>query len=317
MAKQVIRIELQAIEDLKDRINHDFAEACHIILNCTGRVIVLGMGKSGHIARKIAATLASTGSPAFFIHPAEANHGDLGMMTSKDVVIAISNSGETPELLNIIPLIKRLDIPLIAFTGHLKSTLARTARIHLDTHVKQEACSLGLAPTSSTTAALVMGDALAIALLEARGFTSEDFARFHPAGTLGRHLLLNVKDIMHIGDEIPIVKQHCILDLALVEITQKSLGMTAIVDPEGILVGIFTDGDLRRVLDKNEDIHTTPISKVMTHDCMTISPKQLAAEALNIMQKNKVTSLVVIDTPKQPMPIGVIHMHDLLRAGVV
>lgn len=315
VGKNVIHSEIRAIQALIPRIGAEFLKACQLMLACDGRIVVLGMGKSGHIGRKIAATLASTGSPAFFVHPGEANHGDMGMITNNDVALAISNSGETPELLNILPLIKRFEVPLMAMTGNCQSTLARTADIHLDISVEEEACSLGLAPTSSTTATLVMGDALAVALLEARGFTPEDFAQFHPGGTLGRRLLLRVQDIMHTRDEIPFVDENCLLDEALVEITKKSLGMTAVVNKDGFLVGIFTDGDLRRTLDQNHDIHTTPINKVMTRNCITIEPKLLAAEALSIMQNHKVTSLLMVDDQKRPT--GVIHMHDLLRAGVI
>ena len=315
VGKKVIQSEIQAIQALIARIDASFSRACQLMLACEGRIVVLGMGKSGHIGRKIAATLASTGAPSFFVHPGEASHGDMGMITRKDLALAISNSGETPELLKIVPLIKRFDVPLIAMTGKAESTLARAANIHLDISVEQEACSLGLAPTSSTTATLVMGDAIAIALVEARGFTSEDFAQFHPGGALGRRLLLRAQDIMHTDKEIPIVHENCLLDEALMEITQKSLGMTSIIDGNGLLAGIFTDGDLRRTLDNGYDVHTTRIDKVMTRDCITIEPKLLAAEALSIMQHHKVTSLLVIDNGKRP--IGVLHMHDLLRAGVI
>jgi len=315
IAKSVISIELEAIQALMPRIDTHFASACEIILACKGRVVVLGMGKSGHIGRKIAATLASTGTTAFFVHPGEANHGDMGMITPRDVVLVISNSGETPELLNILPLIKRLGVPLLVMSGKPTSTLAKEASINLNIAVRKEACPLGLAPTSSTTATLVMGDALAIALLEAKGFTSEDFARVHPGGLLGRRLLLHVQDIMHAGNEMPIVQEDCQLDEALMEITKKSLGMTIVVNAQGHLAGIFTDGDLRRTLDQDHDIHATKISKVMTRNCKTISPKLLAAEALQIMQQNKITALVAVDDNQQP--IGVLHMHDLLRAGVL
>lgn len=315
VGKEVIQSEIQAIQALIPRIGATFSDACEHMLACQGRIIVIGMGKSGHIGCKIAATLASTGSPAFFVHPGEASHGDMGMITHKDLVLAISNSGETPEVLNILPLLKRFEVPLIAMTGNSQSTLARNANTHLDISVKEEACSLGLAPTSSTTATLVMGDALAIALLEARGFTPEDFAQFHPGGSLGRRLLLRVLDIMHTNDEIPIVNENCVLDEALIEVTQKSLGMTAITNNNNQLVGIFTDGDLRRTLDQGHDIHNTQISTVMTRNPLTIEAKLLAAEALSIMQNHKITSLVVIDEQKHP--IGVLHMHDLLRAGVI
>lgn len=315
LGKAVIQTEAQAVLDLEKRIDKNFAEACRNLLACEGRIVVMGMGKSGHIGSKIAATLASTGTPAFFVHPGEANHGDLGMITRKDTALAISNSGETPEILNLLPLIKRLGIPLISLTGNPNSTIAKVATINLDIHVEKEACPLGLAPTSSTTAALVMGDALAIALLEARGFTSDDFALFHPGGSLGRRLLLRIDDIMHTGETIPVVHEDCLLDKALIEITQKRLGMTAIVGSDGLLRGIYTDGDLRRTLDHGHDVHTTKISKVMTQNCITIPPKTLAAEALQIMEKHKITSLLVVDHSRIPM--GVVHMHDLLRAGVV
>lgn len=311
----VIKSEIQAIQALIPRIGKTFSQACELMLACQGRIIVIGMGKSGHIGRKIAATLASTGSPSFFVHPGEANHGDMGMITEKDLVLAISNSGETPEVLNILPLLKRFKVPLVAMTGNIQSTLARNADTSLDISVKEEACSLGLAPTSSTTATLVMGDALAVALLEARGFTPEDFAQFHPAGSLGRRLLLRVDDIMHTDKEIPMVIEDCLLDEALIEVTQKSLGMTTIINDNKQLVGIFTDGDLRRTLDQGHDIHATKISKVMTHNPQTIYSKLLAAEALSMMQQHKITSLVVINEQKQP--VGIVHMHDLLRAGVI
>lgn len=314
IAKSVISTEIEAIQALIPRIDHHFSDACETMLACTGRIIVLGMGKSGHIGRKIAATLASTGTTAFFVHPGEANHGDMGMITPNDVALILSNSGNTPELLNIVPLIKRLGVPLIVMTGQPNSALARSATITLDVSVQKEACSLGLAPTSSTTVTLVMGDALAIALLDARGFTSEDFAKMHPGGMLGRRLLLHVHDIMHTGDEMPIVKANSPVDEALVEITQKRLGMTAVVNDEGVLAGIFTDGDLRRTLDQGYDVHTTKITMVMTRNCITISSKLLAAEALQIMQKNKVTALLIVEDENRP--IGVVHMHDLLRSGV-
>ncbi len=311
----VIETESQAVSALAQRIGHSFSIACEHLLACQGRIVVTGMGKSGHIGGKIAATLASTGSPAFFVHPGEANHGDMGMITPKDVVLALSNSGETNEILSILPLIKRLDIPLIAMTGNPQSTLARAATVNLDISVEQEACPLGLAPTSSTTVALVMGDALAIALLEVRGFTAEDFAMTHPGGTLGRRLLLHINELMHTGTELPTVKQETNLTQALMEMTQKGFGMTAIVDDQNHLIGIYTDGDLRRTLDAGLDIRTTPISEVMTRNCKTIKANILAAEALNIMESYKITSLLIVD--EQNTLIGLIHMHDLLRAGVV
>lgn len=315
LGQAVIATEMQAIESLQKKIDDHFVNACETMLNCKGRIVVIGMGKSGHIARKIAATFASTGTPAFYVHPSEASHGDMGMITPEDVVIGISYSGETNELINIIPTLKRLGTTLIAITGKPSSTLGKSAAICLDVSVEQEACPLGLAPTSSTTATLVMGDALAIALLDARGFTSDDFARIHPGGSLGRRLLLHIDDIMHTNNSIPIVKPDCLLDQALIEITQKSLGMTAVVSDNGELIGIFTDGDLRRTIDKGYDIHNTLIRDVMTEKSVTASPKLLAAEALKIMQEYKITSLIVTDESR--IPLGVVHMHDLLRAGVI
>lgn len=264
LGKAVIATELRAIQSLHARIDEKFVTACNTLFNCKGRVVVLGVGKSGHIAKKIAATLASTGTPSFYVHPSEASHGDMGMVTPQDVALAISYSGETPEIINLLPTLKRLGVALIALTGKMQSTLARIADTVIDVSVEQEACPLGLAPTSSTTATLVMGDALAIALLEARGFTADDFARIHPGGSLGRRLLLHIADLMHPKDKMPIVKPDCLLDEALVEITKKSLGMTTVVSDSGQLLGVFTDGDLRRTLDKGYDIHRTPIEKVMT-----------------------------------------------------
>ncbi len=315
LGKAVIKTELRAIKQLEQRIDESFVAACHLILGCNGRVVVTGMGKSGHIAHKIAATFASTGTAAFFVHPAEASHGDIGMITPEDVVLAISYSGETNEVINLLPTIKRLGTPIISMTSNPASILARSAKVNLDISVTEEACPLGLAPTSSTSVTMVLGDAIAIALLEARGFTSEDFARVHPGGTLGRRLLLHVDDVMHIGDSIPKVSPDCLLDEALVEITKKSFGVTTIVDNKGKLLGIFTDGDLRRTLDRDYDIHTTPIKEVMTKNSISIRPKMLAAEALQIMQKHKITSLIVLN--KKKSPIGLIHMHDLLRVGVI
>lgn len=311
----VIETESNAINALKARINANFAKACELLLNCAGRIVVLGMGKSGHIGGKIAATLASTGSPAFFVHPGEAAHGDLGMITKKDVVLAISNSGETSEIITLLPIIKRLNIPLVSLTGNPNSTIARTSNVNLDISVEKEACPLGLAPTSSTTATLVMGDALAIALLEARSFTAEDFALSHPRGALGKRLLLRIDDLMRRGDALPRVTDDAGLNEALVEMNIKRLGMTSIINKEGKLVGIFTDGDLRRVLDAGLNIHTTKIKEVMTPNCKTITPGLLAAEAIQIMETHKITALMVID--QQQMPIGVVHLHDLLSAGVV
>lgn len=310
--QRTVRLEQQAIEALHSRIDRHFAAACKTLLACTGRVVVTGMGKSGHIANKIAATLASTGTPAFFMHPGEASHGDLGMLTNSDVVIALSGSGTTDEIITLLPLIKRIGAPLIAMTGNTSSTLAQTADIHLDAHVKEEACPLGLAPTSSTTTALVMGDALAVALLEARGFSAEDFALSHPGGTLGKRLLLKVSDVMQ--SDFPHVKPQTPLSDALMVITQKGLGMTTIIGDDGSLSGIFTDGDLRRALDKRKDLHNTAIAELMTAQCKTIQADMLAAEALNIMENNNISTLVVID--KSNIPCAVVHIHTLIKAGL-
>lgn len=316
LGKAVVETELREITRLLDRIDENFANACRHMLACTGRIVVLGMGKSGHIGGKFAATLASTGSPAFFVHPGEASHGDLGMITASDVVIAISNSGETQEILTILPIIKRLHVPLIAMTGNPESTLAKNASVHINTGVEQEACPLGLAPTCSTTATLVMGDALAIALLEARGFTREDFALSHPGGSLGRRLLLHINDIMHTGDEIPRVDAGAPLSDALLEMSRKGLGMTAVLDDRGTLKGIFTDGDLRRLFgDKDIDIHRTTIGEVIREGCRTATAGMLAAEALEMMQRHKINGLLIVDD--QQRLVGAINMHDLLRAGVV
>ena len=313
--KKVVEIEAAAILALTDHINEDFAAACQLMLSCEGRIVVIGMGKSGHIGHKIAATLASTGSPAFFVHPGEASHGDLGMITAKDVVLALSNSGETSEVTAILPVIKRINVPLISMTGSAKSTLSRFANVNLDTSVQQEACPMNLAPTASTTAALVMGDALAVALLEARGFTEDDFALSHPGGSLGRRLLLRVEDIMHKDALVPIVNLNTPLSDALLEMTEKRLGMTCIVDDAGKLVGIYTDGDLRRTLAHSIDFKTTPISQVMTAGGKTIAANKLAAEALQIMESSAINALIITDEKNRP--IGALNMHDLLRAGVV
>lgn len=315
LATAVIEIESQAVKALADRIGDDFVRACHFMLECKGRIVVTGMGKSGHIGSKIAATLASTGTPAFFVHPGEASHGDLGMITPQDVVIVLSNSGETSELLTIVPIIKRQGVPLIAMTGNPRSSLASHASIHIDISVEQEACPLGLAPTSSTTATLVMGDALAVALLESRGFTAEDFARSHPAGSLGRRLLLHIDEIMHSGEAVPNVPTDALLSEALVEMSKKGLGMTAITDREQQVVGIFTDGDLRRALDREADFHSTGIREVMTSPCTTITPHTLAAEALQVMEQRMINGLLVVD--ESGRLVGALNMHDLLRAGVM
>jgi len=315
-ALAVIDTEIRAIEVLRTRIDSHFLKACQLMLACQGRVVVSGMGKSGHVAGKIAATLASTGTPAFFVHPAEASHGDLGMITAKDVVLAISNSGETDELLTILPLIKRQGIALIVMTGNQASSLAQLADAHLDVSVPAEACPLGLAPTASTTAALVMGDALAIALLEARGFTAEDFARSHPAGSLGRRLLLHISDVMHMGDQIPMIGTDATLSEALVEMTRKGLGMTAIVDNDQRLLGIFTDGDLRRVVDDAKiDLRTTSVMQLMTRGAKTISADKLAVEAARLMEEYKIHALIVVDHADRV--VGALNIHDLLRARVV
>lgn len=314
-ALRAIRIERDAIQALEDRIDDHFTRACEVIMACKGRVVVTGMGKSGHIGNKIAATLASTGTPAFFVHPGEASHGDLGMITNQDVVIAISNSGNTSEVVTILPLIKRMGAPLISMTGNPDSVLAKEAVANLDVRVAVEACPLGLAPTSSTTATLVMGDALAVALLEARGFSAEDFAFSHPGGSLGRRLLLKVSDIMHTGDQIPKVTEGTKLSGALLEMSRKGLGMTTVVDTKGNLTGVFTDGDLRRTLDKPIDIHNTTIETVMTRQGKTIEADHLAAEALNIMEEMKINALPVTD--HTGALVGAINMHDLLRAGVI
>jgi arabinose-5-phosphate isomerase len=315
LARAVLELEATAVRDLVPRVDDTFVAAARLILACHGRIVVLGMGKSGHVANKIAATLASTGTPAFFVHPGEASHGDMGMITPLDVVLALSNSGETDELVVLIPLLKRLGVPLIAMTGNAASSLAESATVHLHVGVAQEACPLGLAPTSSTTAALAMGDALAVALLEARGFTQEDFARSHPGGALGRRLLLKVRDLMHTGDDIPAVGPQTPLATALLEMTRKGLGITAVVDDEGRALGIFTDGDLRRAIDRGLDVRAIPIAEVMTAHCKTISPDLLAAEATAIMQDTKINALLVVD--EQRILRGAINMHDLLKARVV
>ena len=315
LGRAVIDTEARAVQALAGRIDSDFVRACEYLLACEGRIVVLGMGKSGHIGGKIAATLASTGSPAFFVHPGEASHGDLGMITPKDVVMAFSNSGETEEILTILPLIKRLGVPLIALTGNPPSTLGRAADVHIDVSVEQEACPLGLAPTASTTAALAMGDALAVALLESRGFTADDFALSHPGGRLGRRLLLLIRDIMHSGERLPKVRPDVLLVDALMEMSSKGLGMTAVVDDDDRLIGVFTDGDVRRALDNNVDVHHTAIDAVMSKGCKTVGPDDLAAEALRLMETYKINALLVVDDDGHL--VGALNMHDLLRAGVV
>ncbi len=315
LGRAVLETEAGAVAQLAARIDDNFVKACQHILACGGRTVVLGMGKSGHIGGKLAATLASTGTPAFFVHPGEASHGDLGMITSSDVVIALSNSGETEEIISLLPVIKRLGVPLIAMTGNTRSTLAQEATVSIDVGVDKEACPLGLAPTASTTAALAMGDAIAVALLEARGFSSNDFALAHPGGTLGRRLLLHVADIMHTGTEIPVVTGATRLSEALVEMSAKGLGTTAVVDDDNKVIGIFTDGDLRRTLDKDIDIKHTPVTAVIGGRCKTISADKLAAEALAMMEEFKINALLVVDDNRNL--IGILNMHDLLRARVM
>jgi len=315
LGRAVLEIEADAVRALQQRIDANFIAACRYMLACQGRIVVVGMGKSGHIGSKVAATFASTGTPAFFVHPGEASHGDLGMIVAGDVVLAISNSGETDEILTILPLIKRLGVPLITLTGNPDSRMARAATANIDISVEKEACPLGLAPTSSTTATLAMGDALAVSLLEARGFTAEDFARSHPGGRLGRRLLLLIDEIMHCGDSIPRVAESVSLSEALVEMTRKGLGMTAVVAADGHLAGIFTDGDLRRVLDHRIDVHEVGIRDVMTAGCKTARQGMLAAEALQMMEEYKINALLVVDEEKRL--VGALNMHDLLRAGVV
>ena len=315
-ARTVIATEAAAIHALEARINGDFVQACRLILGCQGRVVVSGMGKSGHVGRKIAATLASTGTPAFFVHPGEASHGDLGMITVHDVVLALSNSGETDELLFILPVIKRQGIPLIAITGNPRSSLANQADVHLDASVPSEACPLGLAPTASTTAALAFGDALAIALLEARGFTSDDFARSHPAGSLGRRLLLHISDVMHTGDGVPRVGPEASVTQALMEMTHKHLGMTAVIDDQDRLLGVFTDGDLRRALDDDGvDLREATVASLMSRGPKTIGADKLAVEAAQLMEKHQIHALLVVDEAQRV--VGALNIHDLLRARVV
>jgi len=314
-ARRVLEIEARAIQDLIPRINQSFAAACELCLKCEGRVVVTGMGKSGHIAGKLAATLASTGTPAFFVHPAEASHGDFGMITRKDVVIALSNSGETAELITLLPLLKRADVELITMTGNLNSTLAKVASAVLDVGVDEEACPLNLAPTASTSAALAMGDALAVALLEARGFTQEDFALSHPGGSLGRKLLLRVADVMRTGEAIPKVTADTRVIEGLMEMTSKGLGMTAVAANDGRLQGIFTDGDLRRRLDAGIDLHSATMEQVMTSQCKTTYPEMLAAEAVHMLEQHNINSLVVVDDAG--MLVGALNVHDLFRAGVM
>lgn len=311
----MLATEAEAVAALGERLGDEFAAACRLILDCRGRTVVTGMGKSGHVGHKIAATLASTGSPSFFLHPAEASHGDIGMITGADVVIALSNSGETAELLAILPQIKRLGVPLVALTGNRSSTLARYATVTLDVSVPAEACPLNLAPTASTTAALAMGDALAVAVLEARGFTEEDFARSHPAGSLGRRLLMHVDEVMRRGAELPAVGPDMLLGAGLLEMSRKGLGMTTVLDERGRVLGIFTDGDLRRALDRQIDVHATAMREVMKTGCKVARPRMLAAEAVRLMQEHSITALPVVDD--EGRLVGALNVHDLLRAGVM
>lgn len=315
LAGRVLEIESRAVNALKQRLDGSFADACRLCLDTTGRVVVTGMGKSGHIGGKIAATLASTGTPSFFMHPAEASHGDLGMITAQDLLLAVSYSGETAEVVTILPLVKRMGAKLISMTGKPGSTLAKAADVHLNVAIDEEACPLNLAPTASTTATLAMGDALAVALLECRGFTAEDFARSHPSGSLGKRLLLRVSDVMHTGDEIPAVGENVSLSAGLLEMTRKSLGMTAIVDDSNRISGIFTDGDLRRALDAGIDVHKTDMKTVMHRNCKTIAPDVLAAEAVHLMEEHKITALLVADPDKRL--VGALNVHDLFRAGIM
>ena len=313
-AHDVITLEAQAVNDLLSKVDAQFVSACHIMTACKGRVVVTGMGKSGHIAGKIAATLASTGTPAFFVHPGEASHGDLGMITQQDVVLALSNSGETTEILTLLPIIKRLAVPLIAMTGRAESSLASFSSAHLSNAVEKEACSLGLAPTASTTVALVLGDALAVSLMTMRGFTRDDFALSHPGGSLGRRLLVLVGDIMHTGKQLPVVKEETGIMDALIEMTAKKLGMTAVINESGALSGIFTDGDVRRLLERAIDVKITPVSQVMTVNCQVIGRNVLAAEAMQVMEEKKINALIVVDENRKV--IGALNMHDLIHAGI-
>jgi arabinose-5-phosphate isomerase len=315
LGRAALGIEIDGLRAQIPRLGREFARACRICLSCRGRIVVTGMGKSGHIGGKVAATLASTGTPAFFMHPGEASHGDVGMITREDAVLALSNSGETEEILTIVPAIKRLGVPLIAFTGNASSALARIATVHLDIGVPAEACPLNLAPTASTTAALAVGDALAVTLLKARGFTEEDFARSHPAGALGRRLLLHVGDVMRTGDAVPKVTPDTTLAEGLMEVTGKGLGMTAVVDPSLRVLGIFTDGDLRRALDRSLDLRGTRMEDVMTRDAKRVRANTLAQEAVLLMEKHRITSLIVVDA--SDVVVGALNVHDLLRAGVV
>ena len=314
IGKKVLDIESTAIAKLKDQLDNNFDIACQLCLDCTGKIIVMGIGKSGHIADKLAATLASTGTPSFFVHPGEASHGDLGMISKSDVVMALSNSGKTEEIVNLLPILKNMGIKIIAMTGDDNSTIATASDVHIDVGVEEEACPMNLSPTASTTAALAMGDAIAVALLEKRGFSVEDFAKSHPGGSIGKKLLLLVQDIMHMEELIPVVLQDDKLARGLIEMSEKALGMTAIINKKEELVGIFTDGDLRRTLEANVDIQTTLMKEVMTQNCITVRPNLLAVKAVEIIQENKITSLVVIEENKI---VGALNIHDLFRAGVM
>ena len=314
IGKKVLDIESAAIAKLKDELDNNFENACQLCLDCNGKIIVMGIGKSGHIADKLAATLASTGTPSFFVHPGEASHGDLGMISKSDVVIALSNSGKTEEIVSLLPILKNMGIKIIAMTGDDNSKIATASDVHIDVGVEEEACPMNLSPTASTTAALAMGDAIAVALLEKRGFSVEDFAKSHPGGSIGKKLLLLVQDIMHTDEEIPIVLQDDKLALGLIEMSEKALGMTAVINEKNELVGIYTDGDLRRTLEENIDIQTTLMREVMTQNCITVKPNLLAVKAVEIIQENKITSLVVV---KENKIVGALNIHDLFRAGVM
>lgn len=315
LAGRVLDIESRAVSQLRSRLNGSFIDACNLCLEMEGRVVVTGMGKSGHIGGKIAATLASTGTPAFFMHPAEASHGDLGMITPHDLLLAVSYSGETSEVVTILPMVKRMGAKLLSVTGKPGSTLARAADVHLDVSVSEEACPLNLAPTASTTATLAMGDALAVVLLECRGFTAEDFALSHPSGSLGKRLLLRVSDVMHTGNQIPFVAEQVMLSDGLLEMSEKGLGMTAVVDDEQRLIGVFTDGDLRRALDAGADVRTTQMGAVVHRDCIVTSAETMAAEAVHLMEEKRINGLLVVDENRQL--VGALNVHDLLRAGLL
>ena len=314
-ARRTVDVEIEGLIALRERLDGAFAAACHICLSCGGRVVVTGMGKSGHIARKIAATLSSTGTPAFFLHPGEASHGDIGMLTRADMLLALSNSGETAEVLGLLPYVKRLALPLVALTGNADSTLARAADVHLQVGVATEACPHNLAPTASTTTALVMGDALAVALLEARGFSADDFARSHPGGSLGRRLLTRVEDLMRRGDALPRITPEAPLAEGLLQMTRKGLGLTAVIDEQERVIGVFTDGDLRRVVDRRIDVHTATMREVMTQGGRVIEPRELATAAAQLMERHRVTALLVVDAERHL--VGALNVHDLMRAGVV